>query len=241
MELKIFSNHEELSATAATLLTHVVRENPLAKICIATGSTPTQSYELWVKKMLTENIPTNRLTIIKLDEWGGLPMDHPSTCETYIREHIIKPLKLREDQFISFQSQPTDPQAECARVAKEIIRVGGIDLCVLGIGKNGHLGFNEPAELWSVGPHVVQLSVSSLSHSMLDGDNSLVQFGITLGIKNIRDARKVLVLASGEEKAAVIRTSFNGPVTPACPASILQELPQASIFLDVEASQKLNQ
>lgn len=239
MRINVLKDYETLSRSAADILLSTVKENPKAAIIIATGSTPTLTYQLWVRDLLAQNIPTDNLTIIKLDEWGGLPMDHPSTCETYIRTYIFDPLKLREDQFISFQSQPEVPEQECLRIAQEIQRLRSIDICALGIGKNGHLGFNEPSDTWSTVPFVATLTKESLGHDMLQGDSSKVTFGITLGLNTIRQSKHILVLANGTAKTDIVNTALRGPVTPRCPASILQELPNMTLLLDQEASAKL--
>lgn len=238
MKVTVVQDYETLSRAAADILLTTVKENPGAVIIIATGATPTRAYQLWVYDILEQDIPTDNITIIKLDEWGGLPMDHPSTCETYIRKNIIDPLHLHENQYISFNSQPKDPQAECQRIATELDRLNHIDLCILGIGKNGHLGFNEPSDHWSTTPFVTQLTTESLGHEMLRGDASKITFGITLGLENIKKAKKILVLANGESKSRIVATALHGPVTPHCPASIIQTLNHADVFLDEDAAKK---
>lgn len=239
MRLQIFDNHETLSRATADILLRTVRENPRSSIIIATGSTPTLAYQLWVQDLLRQDIPTDELMIIKLDEWGGLPMDHPSTCETYIQKHIIQPLSLRPDQVISFTSVAADPAAECDRVYRAISALPSIDCCVLGIGKNGHLGFNEPNTTWSTVPHVAKLSITSLGHAMLQGDSRDVQYGLTLGLDTISIAKSILALASGSEKTAIVEQALRGPVTPQCPASILQTLPQSIVYLDTKAAERI--
>jgi galactosamine-6-phosphate isomerase len=239
VETQVLKTYEALSRTAADVLVTAVRDNPQASIIIATGSTPTLTYRLWIHDLLAQSIPVDQITIIKLDEWGGLPMHHPSTCETYIQTHILKPLHLRDEQYVSFSSQPEHPEVECQRIASALSHLVAIDVCVLGIGKNGHLGFNEPSDHWSTGPFVTTLSRESLGHDMLQGDSSQVTFGITLGMDNIRSAKKILVLASGEAKAGIVAAALLGPVTPQCPASLMQTLPNAQVILDTAAASQM--
>jgi galactosamine-6-phosphate isomerase len=171
---------------------------------------------------------------LKLDEWGGLPMDDPATCETQLRASLIEPLRL-EKRYIAFESQPPDPQAECRRIAAWLDRNGPIDVSILGLGINGHLGFNEPAEVLQPHAHVAELSGDSLSHTMLRRSGRRPKFGLTLGIDDLLTSRKVLLLVSGESKRQALKRLLEEPITAAFPASFLQKRSDVVLLTDAAA------
>jgi galactosamine-6-phosphate isomerase len=161
------------------------------------------------------------LRIIKLDEWGGLEPNDPATCESYLRRHLLKPLNVSADRYLAFPTNPQDPQAECKRLEALTCDAGPIDLCVLGLGLNGHLGFNEPSASLSPGPHVAKLTESSLAHPMLRDARRDVKYGLTLGMADILRSRRILLLVNGEHKRDALTRLRNPNVTTAFPASFL--------------------
>ena len=193
-------DYEEMSKKACEILIHCLKSKPDSLFCIATGSSPTRTYQLFVHRVKEENIDISQMRIIKLDEWCGLPPEHPSTCEAYIREHIIEPLNISEDRYISFNSLETDSKLECKRVEQLLHDNNKIDCCVLGIGKNGHLGLNEPND--SINPfiHKIALDEKTKTHTMLSSSKQEVTHGYTLGIKDILDSKKIVLLITGPDK-----------------------------------------
>lgn len=164
----------------------------------------------------------NRLRVVKLDEWGSLPMDDPSTCETYLRRHLTGPLGVSDDRHISFQSDAEDPEAECQRVQQELNNQGPIDLCVLGLGLNGHLGLNEPADELNPRVHVARLSEQTLQHPMVRGvQKKQLQYGLTVGMADILQSKKILLLVSGAHKQAAVARLRSSFVSTKFPASFL--------------------
>src|SRR5262249_19569352 len=154
------------SRFATDWLLQELRAKPESILCLATGATPMRTYELIAGRAAVEKSLVAQCQIVQLDEWGGLPNEDPTTCEQHLRRTLITPLGLA-DGSIGFQIQPPDAQAECDRVAKWLADNGPIDLCVLGLGRNGHLGFNEPAAFLQPHAHVAQLSEETLSHAMI--------------------------------------------------------------------------
>ena len=144
----------------------MIRSKPDAVICPATGATPLLTYHYLVEKIHQQQVDVSQLTFVKLDEWVDLPLTMPGTCETFLQQHIVQPLGLREDQLISFRSEEIN-ETECERVTNLIARKGGLDLCVLGLGKNGHLGLNEPGESLQPACHISQLDARTQQHEML--------------------------------------------------------------------------
>jgi len=152
--LFVHPDYEALSEIAADLIAKRIHEKPPLLLCLATGSTPTRTYELLATRPKSL---FDQLRILKLDEWGGIPMSSPATCETYLRKILIDPLDL-SSRYVAFESQPTNPTAECSRIARWLKDNGPIDLCILGLGINGHLGFNEPAAALQPRAHLATLS-----------------------------------------------------------------------------------
>ena len=159
----VLHDYEEMSLRAAKWLHARVREKPDLLLCAATGSTPTRTYELLAEWFENHGREVARLRVIKVDEWGGLGAgDFEATCEAYLRRHLLGPLNVTPDRSIGFRADAPDPAAECDAVASALDDRGPVDVAVLGLGVNGHLGFNEPAPARQAHPHVAKLSAASL-------------------------------------------------------------------------------
>jgi galactosamine-6-phosphate isomerase len=175
-----------------------------------------------------------RVRWIKLDEWGGLAMDDPATCEFQLRRTLITPLGAA-DRYTAFESQPADRATECARIAGWIASNGPIDLCVLGLGMNGHLGFNEPADRLTPHAHIAKLTEASLTHAMLEQTTGRPTYGLTLGIADLLQAREVLLLVSGASKRSPLQRLLSGQIETQFPASFLHLHPRVTALVDAQA------
>lgn len=215
-----FPDHEAMSRHAADWLVDRVRRVPDALLCLAAGGTPTRTYQLLAERHQADPALFARVRVIKLDEWGGLAMDDPATCERYLRDCLVDALQLG-DRYIGFESNPADPGAECRRVAARLARHGPIDTCVLGLGVNGHVGFNEPGFSLHPHAHVAQLSDDSLGHAMLGTARGRPAFGLTLGMADLLHAANLLLLVSGGSKRVPLRRLLKGPISTDFPASLL--------------------
>lgn len=229
-----YPDHEAISQRAADWLCERLRERPDSLISLAAGGTPARLYELLAERGRAEPALVASCRFIKLDEWGGLAMDDPATCEHQLRRLLIDPLAAG-DRYTAFQSQPEDPAAECARIAAWLEANGPIDVAVLGLGINGHIGFNEPADALRPHAHVAKLSDASLTHDMLGRTTSRPTFGITLGMADLLQAREVLFLASGPAKREPLRRQLRGELTTLFPASFLHLHPRVTLLCDKAA------
>lgn len=200
---------------------------------LATGQSPLEVYQRWTQKVIEQRISTDLLEIHQLDEWVGLPRDHEATCERFLRKHVIEPLAIDEQRFHSIHSDTLDPQAEATRISQVLAGRGYADVTVLGIGKNGHLGLNEPDDRWYPTTHVATLSEASKRHSMLAG--SVVGQGITTGMAEIMASRALLVLVSGEGKD--VKRLADATISTDFPASCIHLHPNVTIVLDIPYSQ----
>lgn len=229
-----FTDYEALSQHAAAWLDQRLRANPRAILCLAAGSTPTRTYQLLAERAADEPAWAKQCRLMKLDEWGGVPLHDQATCDYQLRRLLVEPLQAA-DRYVAFDSQPNDPRVECERIAAWLFEHGPIDLCVLGLGVNGHLGFNEPAPALQPRPHVAQLSAASLGHAMVRGSERRPAFGLTLGMADILQSREVLLLVSGPSKRQPLRQLLAERISVDFPASLLHVHPQVTLLCD-EAS-----
>lgn len=233
---QVYPDEETMSAAAAAWLASELRTQPGLLTSLATGASPRRMYELLATRARQEPALFAQARWIKLDEWGGLPMSDPATCETFLRERLLDPIGVTPDRYFGWESRPEDVQAECRRVADWLAAHGPIDVQILGLGANGHLGFNEPATELQGGPHRAQLSPASLSHAMLDRSKGRVAYGLTLGMDDILQSRRILLLVSGARKASQLLRLFTGGVSNDFPASWLQRHADVVVFCDAAAA-----
>ena len=220
MEIEYFQDHKALDQKGSTMIIEMLRKNAELKLCAATGNSPTGIYKKLADHSMTAPQLYSRLQIIKLDEWVGLEKEDPGTCEKYLQDHLVKPLGISEDRFLSFDPNPIDPETECQRVQTKFNEISPIDVCVLGLGKNGHIGFNEPGR-FEAHCHVRQLETDSMDHSMIAHSSFKPTLGLTLGVEDILSAKKIILIVSGTGKGRAIQDLLTGDVSSDCPASIL--------------------
>lgn len=218
---RVFPDHERASQFAADWLAKHLREKPDSIICLAAGATPMRTYQLFAEHAGREPLLVDRCRLLKLDEWGGLPVDDPATCEQHLRNVLVTPLGLA-GRYIGFESQPPNAEAECGRIATWLAENGPIDVCVLGLGSNGHLGFNEPAEFLQPHAHVALLSDASLAHAMVSRCDIRPTYGLTLGMADLLQSRHILLLVTGAAKREALARLLSGRITTEFPASLLQ-------------------
>ena len=230
----VFPDHERASQFAADWLVEHLLHEPHSVICLATGATPMRAYALFAERAANEPSLVDRCRLVKLDEWGGLPMNDPATCEQHLRNTLVTPLRMA-DRYIGFESQPANGEAECARVAKWLDENGPIDLCVLGLGLNGHVGFNEPAAFLQPHAHIAQLSDESLAHAMLNNCDRRPKYGLTLGMADLLQARHILMIVTGAAKRGPLERLISGRITTEFPASLVQLHGDARLVCDAAA------
>lgn len=234
------SDHETLSRAAADRIAAEVRRKPDALICLAAGASTRRTYELMVASARGEPALYAQARWIKLDEWGGLAADDPATCETFLRDALLDPLAVPPARYCGWNGRPANVNAECDRIAAWLAQHGPIDLQILGLGANGHLGFNEPGTAPDTGPHVAQLSPTSLSHAMLTRARAPVAFGLTLGLGDILRSHRVFLLVSGAHKSGQLQRLARGELSREFPASLLHRHTAVTVFCDDAAAAQLS-
>ena len=189
-----------MSAEASKMVFEAIKKEPELLLCTATGYSPKGMYRNLCSFGEAHKSDFESIMVVKLDEWGGIPETQPETCETYLKTKLLEPLSISSNRYISFKSDPNDPLVECERVEAELEIHGPIDVCILGLGGNGHLGFNEPATQLAPFCHVAQLTQQSLQHNMIQSMQVKPTYGLTLGMKNILSSKRIILLITGSDK-----------------------------------------
>src|SRR5690349_9411137 len=236
LEVEVAESYEAMSHQAARLILRELDARPDLILCASAGGTPTRTYELLADHVKANPQAFTRMRVLQIDEWGGLDRQDPATCEQDLRIKLVEPLGISKDRYFGFNTAAADPESECARVAEWLARNGPIDVCVLGLGVNGHVAMNEPADCLMPHAHVAKLTPSSLRHPMLQGSKRKPRFGLTLGIADILRSRNVLLLVNGGHKREAVDRLKNSPVTTRFPASFLWLHPRATILCDRAAA-----
>jgi galactosamine-6-phosphate isomerase len=239
VRIEIATSHEQMSRRAAARIARELRRRPGLLMGVVTGASPTRAYRRLAEMRRLQPGLFRRLRVLKLDEWLGLPLRHPATSESYVRKEILGPLGIPRSRYEGFRSRPKDPAAECARVGRWLEGHGPLDVCVLGLGRNGHVLMNEPAAALPPGPHRARLAASTRRHSMLQGLKTPPRYGLTMGLADILRSRTILLLVSGRQKAAALGRMMSGTVSTRCPASFLWLHADVTVYCDREAARAL--
>ncbi len=241
MQVLIGKNPQAVGEMAATILAGQMLKKSDSVLGLATGSSPIPTYQALVRMHGAGAWDATRMRSFNLDEYVGLTADHPQSYHAFMWENLFTPLGLRPEQVRLPSGVAPDLNAECAAYDAAIEAAGGIDLQVLGIGLNGHIGFNEPEAVFSKGTHVVALTPSTIeaNRRFFGPGESVPTCAVTAGVRTILQARRIILIACGEEKADIIRATVEGEITPAVPASILQVHADVRILVDAAAASKL--
>lgn len=236
MRIERALDYEDLSRRAARDILRDLRRKPDLLLGVATGDSPRRTYERLAHEAAQEPALFRAVRILALDEWLGLAPRHPARCDTYVRERILGPLGIPRSRSEGFRSEAKDPRAECRRLSRWLGRHGPMDLCILGLGRNGHLLMNEPAAAFDPGAHVARLAESTRRHPMLTSAGAAPRFGLTLGLADVLQSKRILLLVSGRHKAAPLRRTLEGRVTTRCPASFLWLHGDVTVYCDRAAA-----
>lgn len=239
MQVHVFDSQRQTALAAASLFAARILSKPSAVLGLATGSTPVDTYKqliLWYNEGLLD---FSNCSSFNLDEYVGLTPDHPCSYRRFMDEELFLHINMKETS-VPLGSAP-DLQAEARRYDAMIEQAGGIDIQLLGLGQNGHIGFNEPDSSFSYGTQVVTLSNNTIeaNRHFFDSEDDMPKQAISLGIGGIMKARQIVLIACGDSKAQAVLDMIKGPVDPMCPASILQLHQDAVVLLDAQAASLL--
>ena len=231
-------DYNDMSRKAANIISAQVIMKPNCVLGLATGGTPVGTYKQLIDWYNKDDLDFAEVTTVNLDEYRGLPRDNPQSYWSFMHDNFFNYVNVNPDRINLPDGTNMDADAECKRYDQVIHDVGGIDLQLLGIGHDGHIGFNEPGAAFELGTHCVNLTQETIEANkrFFDGNVDLVpKQAYTMGIKTIMQARKVLMVVNGVGKAEIVKKAFFGPVTPEVPASILQMHPDFILVGDAEA------
>ncbi len=224
MRLIRAKNYDDMSLKAANIIAAQVSLNPKSVLGLATGSTPIGTYRHLVEWYQKGELDFGKAVSINLDEYCGLSGEHPQSYRRFMQENLFDHISIKPENTIVPDGLAADIPAMCEAYERQIEDWGGVDIQLLGIGHDGHIGFNEPDSCFACGTHQVTLTESTIAANtrFFENEAQVPRQAYSMGMQAIMQAKRVLLIASGADKAEAIRNSFFGPVTPQVPASILQ-------------------
>ena len=228
---------EEAGKFAADEFEYLIQNKPDCVIGLATGSTPLPLYRELIEREKTGRIDFSLVRSVNLDEYSGLPAEHPQSYRRFMQENLFDYLSIKPENTIVPDGMADDTNEICLAYEKKIAEWGGVDLQLLGIGHNGHIGVNEPDMCFSKTTHEVKLSETTrkANSRFFDSLDDVPSSAITMGIGTIMASRRIIMLITGADKREILRKAFWGPVTPEIPASILQFHPDVTLVCDAAA------
>ncbi|PJT46624.1 glucosamine-6-phosphate deaminase [Streptomyces albidoflavus] len=242
MEVVIVEDAAAGGALVAEAVARLLARRPDALIGVATGSTPIPVYEALAAMARRGEADLSRARIAQLDEYAGLPPGHPESYRSVLARQVLEPLGIPSDSFLGPDGSADDPAAACAAYERALAAAGGVDLQLLGIGTDGHIGFNEPCSSLSSRTRLKTLTERTRADNarFFGGDPGRVpRHVLTQGVGTILDARHLVLLATGEAKAEAVAATVEGPLSARCPSSALQLHPHATVVADEAAASRL--
>lgn len=237
MELIRVKNYQELSKKAAAIITAHITLKPNCVLGLATGSSPLGAYEELAAMCAKGELDFSQVTTVNLDEYVGLDGSSQQSYRSFMNKNLFNKINISMDRTFIPDGKNEDCEEACREYEAILERVGPADLQLLGIGVNGHIGFNEPADYFPLKTHCVRLAHETIQANkrFFQKEEEVPKMACSMGIGNIMSARMILLLASGRGKAQAVAQMLSGPVTPRMPASILQFHPRAVVIADEDA------
>lgn len=238
MQVIIAKDYDALSKQAAIIIAAQVIGQPDSVLGLATGSTPVGTYKNLAAFYQEGSLDFSQVKTFNLDEYYGAAPDNPCSYRWFMEENLFKHINIPPENTHIPNGLAQDTAAECREYEEKIHRAGGIDLQLLGIGGNGHIGFNEPSDNFQSATHLVDLDPETIKANsrFFDSPDQVPRQALSMGIKSIMAARSILLLANGKAKARAVSEMIRGPITPAHPASVLQLHPRVVVIADQEAA-----
>lgn len=240
MEILIVKDGAELADVAASIIRRQVEQKPASVLGLATGSTPENTYARLVKAHKEDGVDFSQVRTFNLDEYLGLARDHDQSYHYFMHDRLFNHINVKAENINLPDGMAPDPDGACQAYEEQIRAAGGIDLQLLGVGTNGHIAFNEPGSSLASRTQVktlTEITIMDNARLFFNGNEADVpRFAITMGVGTILEARQLLLLASGERKAGIVRDFIEGPVTASVTASALQLHPKVTVVLDEAAA-----
>ena len=229
---QIVETYEDLCRIGAEMIAAQIAEKPDSVLGLATGSSPVGIYRKLIERYCAGKLDFSNITSVNLDEYVGLGGDHPQSYRYFMQKNLFDHVNITPSKTFVPNGLAADTRAECAAYDDRIRNLGGIDLQLLGIGLDGHIGFNEPADRFTEETHVVSLHPSTIAANarFFESEDEVPHSAITMGVGSIMQARKILLIANGPAKKGIVEKAVSGPITPQVPASILQRHPDVTVI-----------
>lgn len=237
------ADYNEMSRKAANVIGAQVILKPDCVLGLATGSSPIGTYKELIRRYEEGDLDFSQVKSVNLDEYKGLPRDNDQSYYYFMNDNFFDHINIDKANTNVPNGMEPDAEKECANYEALIKSLGGVDLQLLGLGHNGHIGFNEPAEVFDKETHCVDLQESTIEANkrFFASADDVPRQAYTMGIQTIMSAKKIVVVVSGEDKAEIVKKAFFGPVTPSVPASILQMHPDVTVVCDAAAYSKVEE
>lgn len=237
MNIICAKDYQDMSRKAASVIAAQVVMKPRCVLGLATGSSPIGAYEQLVKWYQAGDLDFGGVTTFNLDEYRGLPRENDQSYYYFMHHNFFDHVNIPAERISLPDGTNPDAEHECTRYDASIAAAGGVDLQLLGLGHNGHIGFNEPTDEFPTGTHCVDLTESTIEANkrFFASADDVPRQAYTMGIRTIMLAKKILVVVSGKDKAKIVHDAFFGPVTPRVPASVLQLHPDVTVVADEAA------
>ncbi|NLF24238.1 MAG: glucosamine-6-phosphate deaminase [Deltaproteobacteria bacterium] len=242
MEIIIQENAERAARMTAKLIADAVREKPTLVLGLATGGTMEKVYEFLAEFHAKDSLDFSRVVTFNLDEYVGLPAEDPRSYRYYMEEHLFRHVNIKPENTHLPDGTASDLKSECQRYEELIKSSGGVDLQLLGVGRSGHIGFNEPLSALRSRTRATTLSPVTIEQNQIYfGESAMPSRAITVGVGTILESRRCLMLALGKQKAAVVAKALEGPISSMISASALQLHPHCTVIVDEEAAADLKE
>ncbi|MDF2671163.1 MAG: glucosamine-6-phosphate isomerase [Paenibacillus sp.] len=237
MNILKFESQEKLNEAGAGIIAGLVQTNPRAVLGLATGGTPVGLYKDLVESFRQGMVSFKSVTTFNLDEYVGIAENHPESYHNYMREHLFNHIDANPQKIYIPDGNAADLEQECARYNSLLDDAKQIDLQLLGLGHNGHIGFNEPDHALMSGTHIVKLKEETRAANarFFDSIDEVPTHALTMGVGTILKAKMILLVVRGADKAEIVHRALTGPITTECPASLLQTHPHVVVLLDTES------
>lgn len=239
MKINVVNDYQKMSEKAAVYVARRIISNPKITLGLPTGDTPKGLYKHLIRFYEGGLIDFSKACTFNLDEYYPLSPNNPSSFTKYLQDRFYEHVNIPDDQIHLFDGEIDSPHKECQEYEKSLQNCGGIDLAILGIGRNGHIAYNEPGSNWGSRTRLVQLRPTTVKESAPRINGDKIDKAMTVGVRTIMESTKILLLASGEEKAEIMEKTVNGSVTSEVPASILKLHPAVTVYVDKPAAEKI--
>lgn len=241
MNVLVYDNDEQIGIAAGNYMCGQVLAKPDSVLGLATGSTPLKPYGQMIELYKKGVVDFSQVTTFNLDEYCKLDVSDKNSYHTFMYENLFNHINIPDESINFLDGNAADLEAECKAYESKIKKAGGIDIQLLGIGSNGHIAFNEPSDSFQRWSHVVELKESTIKDNSRFFENieDVPTRAVTMGIGSIMQAKRILIIALGENKADAIKQLVEGNVTPQCPASVLQFHTDVTLMLDKGAASKI--